>query len=204
MADIPQRISGAPQSAIASYDWTDIASGSGYVKLYGCMANEGSGTNEFLLVDTIIESNTDWAYEHSWGAYKFNAGEEINIDTFIFNLPKTIKGRPYAAGYITYDGGADELQLKIIKVDKNDNETDLTEWKNTIDIGNSGGDEEFDWGRFLIFFDEMEVKIKKGEKIRIKAKASTEKVMGLSPTGKVNHEGISKRFTFGLPIDIAI
>jgi hypothetical protein len=89
---------GEPQ--IASYDWTDIASGQGYNVFYGAIQRTSAATTYHLL-DRVIPSaprdvSGDPAYHLIPGTY--------NADTSVFNLPKIIKGQIYVSGTIGLEG----------------------------------------------------------------------------------------------------
>lgn len=77
------------QTAIASYDYTDIASGTGYSIFYGANVATGAAASEYILADTVIYSEkiTTWA-EVTQAATKW-----MDIDFDIeFKRPQQIEG----------------------------------------------------------------------------------------------------------------
>ena len=61
MADLPTKFRKAGEAAVASYDWTDIASGIGRVTVYGAAANESVVyflTSQQIFSDPLVSRET--------------------------------------------------------------------------------------------------------------------------------------------------
>ena len=85
----------AQQPAIASYDYFDIAEGTGVKMFYG-MAVDASGSETILTANQMDgggEYNTNLSYE------SFNSSDALDTEVLFamtaFNTPKTINGTAY-------------------------------------------------------------------------------------------------------------
>lgn len=83
---LPRKFLRSAEGAIASYDWTDVAEGTGIVTFYPAQKIEGAGTLSQILVD----SNTIYS---ATGITDGNADRDFDLSPF--NLPKVIKGTVY-------------------------------------------------------------------------------------------------------------
>lgn len=139
---LPAKYASTP-SAIASYNFTDLASGEGFVSYYGLRtqsadiltsnANNYSGTNT-TTNNEMIETNSTVAEDSSTKTQRIN----INFD-LSFNVPQIIKGTAIVNipfGYSTSAGSITTLQAgvsaKISHVDSSNNETFLVSGAATI------------------------------------------------------------------------
>jgi len=79
------------ESSIASYDWVDVANGTGYIRYYLNVACTGTGTQGYTLSESGIYSNVV-AWQSA--ALTTNANTEVfnNIFVTTLNSPKTING----------------------------------------------------------------------------------------------------------------
>ena len=83
-----------PQSAaIASFNYTDIAEGTGIVKFYGAVHNEAGVANFYLTTNTPYSDQIVL----SGAVTSTAAAERLRNDTFsvTFNRPQNIKGKVY-------------------------------------------------------------------------------------------------------------
>ena len=85
----PKVVPPTPPSALASYDFVDIADGTGVVNFYLCQSiASGAIVDNFLTTDaTMISAKVVEKTENDTGEIT-----DINYDT-TFNLPKIIKGK---------------------------------------------------------------------------------------------------------------
>ena len=85
-----------PSSAIASYDWTDIESGTGVVNyIAGVVAD--SSASIYKLTTQSFKSNYGVNNTHQYASKSsdtnFTNPFELNFDTSVFNTPRTIRGK---------------------------------------------------------------------------------------------------------------
>lgn len=78
------------ESAIASYNYTDLDSGTGYVVYYGL-----KGTDGYLTSKSSVYSNVIISEAHADGNVAWTKELDIDFDIY-FNYPKTIKGLLFA------------------------------------------------------------------------------------------------------------
>lgn len=78
------------ESAIASYDYTDIAEGTGMVVFYAFSSYEG-GAADYHLSTSAIPSHNQFT-QATIGDHIYQPICDLDFDTSPFNLPKTIKG----------------------------------------------------------------------------------------------------------------
>lgn len=89
MANLPLQFPQPTEQAIASYDWIDIAEGTGIRIFYGIVSETGSGFDYHLI------GNKD-AYSVVTGTIRTTTGETtLDFDLGKFNLPQTVKGTAY-------------------------------------------------------------------------------------------------------------
>jgi len=114
---IPIKYRKAGEAGIATYDFTDIAAGTGTVEYNGVRGATATGATIFypIIKGMTFEDETDN------GVLEDEAGT-VGFDTSVFNLPRVIKGDLYLTGEMT--GGA-QAQFTIQKVDSKGNATNL-------------------------------------------------------------------------------
>jgi len=99
-----------PNSSIASYDWTDITSGQGFVTFYPSIAQNSIGTYYLLSSQAIGSASTT-------GTFAETSEKSFYSNPFI--LPKTINGKCVLSGYADYtSGGGIILTAKLSLVPK--------------------------------------------------------------------------------------
>lgn len=76
--------------AVASFDYTDIASGTGYVIYYGGHLIDGSTSGSYILTDNVFYSH-DITTETTLNTTSWAKAVEEDFD-ITFNLPRIIKG----------------------------------------------------------------------------------------------------------------
>lgn len=84
---LPQAIPKGSPLGVASYDYTDLASGLGIVVYYGGQEELNGNTERYFLGQStdIYSTNTNSTYTGS-------ASQTYNFDSPAFNLPRTAKG----------------------------------------------------------------------------------------------------------------
>ena len=151
---------------IETFDFKDIASGSGFENFYG-IKDIGSGDYK------LIVTTPDVGYTHVGTNEPINSGgtqnrdTTMNFDTSTFNLPRTINGNPFVIFSLAgIDGDSTTLaniQLKIVHSD--DSTTDITTDITLAEIGLNT--ENFNTAIFVDLGSVSKIGIKKGEKIRL-------------------------------------
>ena len=106
-----------PETASASFSFTDIAEGTG-IQIYFATIGETSGGNTYHLLGNAVTSKND-------GADKIlQAATDVDFDTSPFNLPRTVKGTAYLSGSFNQDAGNNVSCTATIK--KYDGSTETT------------------------------------------------------------------------------
>ena len=95
---LPQKFRKTRDRAIASFNFTDIASGLG-VQIFFCTIGETSGGNTYHLLDNAVTSKNDAIDK------KLQNGTDVDFDTSNFNLPRTVKGTAFLSGSFKVDSG---------------------------------------------------------------------------------------------------
>lgn len=93
--------------SIASYNYTDIASGLGYSTFYLSYTIEAN-TGKLILTES---KDPGEFINLGWGSATYTA-----FDLSPFNLPKTVKGKVYFTGMVDYNG-ATNIQAKLAHYD---------------------------------------------------------------------------------------
>lgn len=91
MAGVPINFAVPSEGAVASYSWTDIASGQGFVRFYLAQELQGGNTS-YILTDTQIYSNTSDVTSTGTNADTFTKTNTLTFSSSVFNTPRTIRG----------------------------------------------------------------------------------------------------------------
>jgi hypothetical protein len=164
------------ESAIASYNYTDIAEGTGVVSFYGAQTYDTTATTKYILTTESITSNNPEILNPS-GVYSFNVTA--------FNMPKTIKGTAYLSfgRYMNAIGGT--IYTVDAKLQKDSGGT-VTDCSNTFrsDSLNANGI----WKMSLMAIPLTQTHFKKGDILRlyltINGPGNGEWAFGCDPTGR--------------------
>jgi len=113
---ITPRFGNVDSPAIASYDWVDIATGTGYIIYYGATTEDSDGTDEIMTDDSDIYSrsiDTNYAIQHG---DKFTDGAAVDkdFDLTAFTNPYTVKGTAIIQNGIYVTGRASETASAYI------------------------------------------------------------------------------------------
>lgn len=82
MADVlPQNFPVPSESAIASYNYTDIAEGTGITKFYCCTTKDSAGTGYIMTTNPLFSNDIE-----------LTTGSPFTFDLQPFNMPKIIGG----------------------------------------------------------------------------------------------------------------
>ncbi len=152
-----------PEQAIASFDFTDIASGTGFVNFFLVR----DGTNGFMIDNSSIS-----ATEATEGHTHTNATALV-FDTNAFNLPRLVRGRIFASFALTAEDtatGNESILLTNVEffhVDSSNNETSISTAVSTSVIRETTAT-EFNSGSVVVLTEEINQHFKKGDKLRLK------------------------------------
>ena len=159
------------EGSIASYDWTDVAEGSGYVIFYGTETRTSTASTP-ILINTIIPSAGDA------GQRFIEDNQTWSIDVGAFNLPKIVNGTAYVSCALKKGTGNTYITVKFQKVDAASATTDIS---STIQ-SNTASTDGFN---FLVPAALTKTHFKKGEKLRLSLGISdgTASKIWYDPTG---------------------
>ena len=104
------------ESAIASYNYEDIASGTGYVIFYGASVQTETTTSYILTTQQIYSNDIDTG-----------AGTSFDLDfDVVFNRPQRLRGNLICTFNISSGGGADAYAIvRVRKWNATDGETEI-------------------------------------------------------------------------------
>lgn len=178
--ELPREFRGKyPNSAVASYDYTDIASGIGYTTFWLTQGATSTATT-YGLTDKQDASNKSDA---TFGA----SPDEKNFDSSTFNSPRTIKGTAYAVvGYGRNSAGGG-FTLRLLKVNGS-TETEIGALVTTQNAANAAT------GQYTAIAIPITgtQRIKKGEFLRLEVISSAgggNTYLATSPTNVINGVG---------------
>ena len=138
---IPRVYRKSGEKAIASYNFTDIAEGTGIVIFKLATARDSSATLQKILIESNIYSDsisTETAGSSSGSATKTG---NTDFDLTIFNLPKIIGGTAFVnigwgcEGNSNNQGGTNAFLIVKIRKWDGSTETDLGEGKSSTIVG---------------------------------------------------------------------
>lgn len=148
------------EPATASYTWTELASGEGYVRWYMVGTNPDGTTNN---VNRILTTNNQETAEQISGAVH-TGGATITIDSSTFNLPRTADGNALITLYGQNKSGGTTAFTLTIKIQKWDGSTATDISSNSSSYRDLAVNA---YGRFTFAVDLTRTKIKKGESLRL-------------------------------------
>ena len=110
-----------PPAPIASFDFEDVAEGTGVVIFFGISSETSGGVDYHLVANKAFSSQPDTTRSTS-------GTTTIDFDTGTFNLPRTAKGTAYFSAAIggTTDQARPQLKVQIFHVDAAAAETNIT------------------------------------------------------------------------------
>lgn len=170
MADnLPINFNIPSEGAIASYSWTDVASGLGYVTLY-LTSHEVDHVTAFSLIDATIAGKR---YGSGWYSTTYQA-----FDSSGFNTPRTVKGKMYFSGQMCNTAVNAPIYAKVYHVTAAGVETEIGA-ENYTDSNLTAG------YPFCLCWNIAETDFKIGEYIRIYVKTSNLHYISTDPSGTV-------------------
>ncbi len=109
---LPQKFPTQPPSAIATYDYIDIATGTGHVTFYGSGSWTSAGLSTYLIQQAFFGNGT-------------LVEGTSTLDLSPFNFPSTVKGIAYVSFYLNKSAaGGHTVTMKFQKV--SDTTTDIS------------------------------------------------------------------------------
>jgi hypothetical protein len=164
---IPNVYRRAQEGAVASYDWTDIADGSGYVVLDCYTAHDGTATTYSLTRGVSYSQDSSLAITSS-PAQGAQQTRTDNYTTNVFNRPARIKGNVlvlFSANIYNEIGGSGAFEVAFYKVDSANVETQIG---NTAERSISSSTSTSEIQRFAFKLNSDEANIKIGDRLRLK------------------------------------
>ena len=155
---IPNTYRKSRENVIKSYNFQDLAAGTGTVVYYAFQANKSSGY-ENLLSPNLIQCGAQGG--STFGVIKVN--QELDFDLSPFNLPQTIKGDVYVIATAAAAVSSVSMEAQVKKWDGS-TETNISDKITSFGINNAG---EYCTLRIPV----NQVSFKKGEILRVTIKA---------------------------------
>ena len=143
-----------PETATASFSFTDIADGTG-IQIFFCAIGETSGGNTYHLLSEAVSSKNAGSDKNLGG------GSDVDFDTAIFNLPRTAKGTAFISG--TFDVIADANIVMTARIVKWDGSTET----NISSVVTSQTETATGIRAFLFALPLTQTIIKKGDLLRV-------------------------------------
>lgn len=168
MVGLPVTFPLPSETSIASYSWTDIANGAGYITFYGTTALNSTPTLTYSLITNAIEADEVITHQLK------NNDETYTFDVS-FNTPRILKGDCFAVVPIYAKGAAgNELtttaNLSLYHYDG----TTETQIGSTVTGSIEGGD-TYTWKTFCSIIEpSAEVSFKIGDILRFKVNLVTD------------------------------
>ena len=154
------------QPAVASYDWTDIAEGTGIVTFYLIEVRDNTG-DIFKLIPSQIEGSEQGA--NGWSSTSY-----VSFDTTPFNAPRVMKGWAFFSGEVNHTGTNGTITATLYHYDGTTETAIGTEATSSSKTG--------DWN-FCLAFNVSRKHFKKGDMIRLKVKTSAAAIyLNLDPS----------------------
>lgn len=174
---MPARFPTYPETAIASYDYVDIASGTGLVNLYPIVGQDSTGNTYDIVKDTAMRAAViETSRVNSSGT------TTLTFDLAAFNKPRHIEGTAYAV-IPFYEIGNSSAAYVTIKLQHYDGTTatDLTATVQSVSLSEAAGE-------YLSLFLKLpittEAHFSRGEILRAVVTLTT----GASITARVGHD----------------
>lgn len=106
-----------PGTVLANFDFTDLASGLGFVNYYGLTSNPSTSY--------LLSSNVEYS-SGSRETSKSNGSLTVNFDSSVFNLPRVVKGNAYfSCAVVITASGTGTISATLQKVGPTGTVTDL-------------------------------------------------------------------------------
>lgn len=160
-----------PSSAIASFDWQDIASGTGYETFFLLKAKDDSAD-----VYSLVPSSSILGVSPDENGYAIEATYR-NFDTNTFTLPQTIKGIAYFTGQFNFLAADGDIVASLYHYDGTTETLIGTEATTAIVAADIP---------FCLAFDITLQRFKRGDLLRLKVKYSDSGIhISIDPTGTI-------------------
>jgi len=169
MTLIPQTFPIPQETAIASYNYTDIAEGTGVITYYGFDANDDTTLDYHLSINSSIYAQNKVFTTATTGG---GSTKSIDLDfDVIFNLPQRIKGTAYCniTTFVDSNVTGATSYFFIVKLRKYDGSTESEIVSGqTKSRTNSGNSNVREWTTHLVPLPiTTQVQFKKGEILRV-------------------------------------
>lgn len=188
MVQINQEVPIQAQPQIASYDWTDIAEGTGIVELYGA-TGELTGGEFYYLSENTEFSKTGATSGTISSSQNWEKGVDVDFDLPEFQFSKTLKGKGRCFAQWGYGSGSSVSgnSYVIIKVRKWDGttETDLVSAQTQTEArGDVSG---IDYFTGILEFDIPKTHFKRGDVLRLTVEVWGQNTESASNTVRILH-----------------
>ena len=151
---LPVKFRKSRERAIASFPFTDIADNTG-IEIFFCAIGETSGGKTYHLISKAITSTGEPSDK------TLVNGEDVDFDTTVFNLPRTVRGTAILSGELNVvSAAAISITATVLKFDGS-TETAISSTITSQTAGSTGSN------GLLLKIPLTETIIKKGELIRL-------------------------------------
>jgi len=164
---IQKRYSQSQETAIASYDYTDIAAGTGNILFYGAATTITGSSTDYKLTESPFICDPVKTKEGVTQANTAKKEIDVDFDLTEFNLPRTIKGEAILSMALSLEETAHNVKGYVIaKIRKWDGttETDIVTAQSAEETSSGGTWEDF---QVTIPLTIPETHFKKGETLRL-------------------------------------
>tara|TARA_Y100000310_G_scaffold326893_1_gene392439 strand:- start:542 stop:1162 length:621 start_codon:yes stop_codon:yes gene_type:complete len=183
MAGLPVVLPIPQEAATASYNWTDLAEGTGVVRYYLTRSKNFANENEYCLITQTIASANKVGERYITGN---GTGVVHNFDLSVYNTPKVLRGTAYFSCdfFRGTENGSANAKITVQKVDSDDNVTNVSsELRTSSYLAGTGTGTQ---AAFLAI-PLTTTNFKKGDTLRLKVDViedGTYAGMGIDPSGE--------------------
>lgn len=171
MANIPTRFPEQAERAVASYNWTDIASGSGFVAFDLFTAAHDDNKDNTIELKHLVSENAMYSAKTDWSE-DGNTDENRTYETLTFNLPRIIQGYAFvmfSQGTVSNDSVSNSITWVTVTIQKEDTDGATTNLGSaTAEKVLSSDNSNPQLMLHALRIDLTETNVKKGEKIKVK------------------------------------
>ena len=191
---VPKTFRNIPEKVVASYNWTDLAEGTGVVQYYLVRAKETTNATYHIISQALPGFGNPTERNLRAGTYDFNLAA--------YNTPKVIRGTAVLTGQLHMAwAGTITISIQLKKVDSDDNETTISDVIQSPDAILVSGHPNT---AVYLNIPLTTTNFKKGDKLRARIVVADDsghnEEFGLDPTGA----GLSHSGTHPLPPKLMI
>ena len=112
--EVKQTFPAIPNNAIASYDYVDVANGTGITDFYLMREDSSRGLQATQTRTTAKEEEMSAVYVYNGNVFHLSGSQPVTFSLAPFNLPRTIKGQALVQGSFELSGGNAQGLIKLV------------------------------------------------------------------------------------------